>query len=327
MAKATCRTKAEAAGRAGRPKHLRGARAGGRGLRAWRRGRGWGRGRLAAPAVGRGWSCPWRRHRPWAPRPAAPYRARAEWPRGASALPPAGGGRTGRGDRPGRGGRCFSFTFLPSEAGALAGEERRWRRRRPRGRYQEGLRGGRGTPAAPALPAQVCARSGSGTSTHLPRPALPGAGRAPRGRGLGRPAGVWGLRSRVLPSGAERAAGCRRSAPGEAARLPPRSPGRARAARPPGPGPRTCRAGGADLGLDRPGPCRRSCLRTRKSSVAPRHSKYLLPLTVLVTGLCGLFSSYHPRSGPCISSFRRLSLNSGASWQTCGKGRAVSPDV
>lgn len=89
------------------------------GLRAWPAGAWRGRGRPAAPAVGRGWSCPWRRHRPWARRPAAPYRARAEWPRGAGALPPAGGGRTGRGDRPGRGGRCFSFTFPPSEAGAL----------------------------------------------------------------------------------------------------------------------------------------------------------------------------------------------------------------
>lgn len=84
-----------------------------------------GRGR-EVPAVESGWSCPWRRHRPWAPRPAAPYRARAEWPRGAGALPPAGGGRTGRWDRPGRGERCFSFTFLRSEAVALADKELRW---------------------------------------------------------------------------------------------------------------------------------------------------------------------------------------------------------
>lgn len=107
-----------------------------------------------------------------------------------------------------------------------------------------------------------------------------------------------------------RAAGCRRSAPGEAARLPPRSPGparperrvlRARARAPAGRAGRTCAwtAQGRAAGSRR---------RTRKSSVPPRHCKYLLPLTVLVTGLCGLLSSYHPRSGPCISSFRRLSL-------------------
>ena len=176
----------------------------------------------AAPALG--------------PRPAAPYRARVEWPRGAGALPPAGGGRTGRGDRPGRSRRCFSFTFLPSEAGALAarsggggsrGVGTRLAGERPKGRNS----------AAPALPAQVCAGSRSGTSKHLPRQAPPGAGRALRGRGRGWPAGVWGLRGRALRSGAERAAGARpwerrRVLPGAAPARPERRVRRALARAP-----------------------------------------------------------------------------------------------
>lgn len=151
-----------------------------RGLAGVACGRGRGRGRPAAPAVARGWSCPWRRHRPWALRPAAPYRALAEWPRGAGALPPAGGGRTGRRDRPGLGERCFSFTFLPCEAGAPAGEERR---RPPRGRYPASLRVAEGPgPRSPP--------------SSLPKFA-PGAGATPPGTcrvgNRGSPRGVGGV--------------------------------------------------------------------------------------------------------------------------------------
>lgn len=45
-------------------------------------------------------------------RPAAPYRARAEWPRGSGRAPACRGGRTGRGDWPAAA-ALFFFTFLP----------------------------------------------------------------------------------------------------------------------------------------------------------------------------------------------------------------------
>lgn len=219
LAKAACRTRGgRGVGRGvgGAAAAPASARAGGRGLRAWRRGRG----RPAAPAVAKGWSCPWRRHRPWALRPAAPYRALAEWPCGAGALPPAGGGRTGRRDRPGRGGRCFSFTFPPREAGALAGSEH-WR---PRGRYRAGLRAaqGPGTRAAPAPPTRVFAGSRGGICRHLPRWVRSGTGTVPRGRGRWPVLGGFG-------GAASRRGRWGRRAPGhgEAARPPQRSAGRA----------------------------------------------------------------------------------------------------
>lgn len=92
--------------------------------------------------------------------------------------------------------------------------------------------------------------------------------------GVGRPAGAWGLRSRALPSGAERAAGCGRTVPGEAARRPQRSPG-----------PRTCRSGEAGWSSERPVLCCTVPPETRKSSLPPGHCTLLLPLTDLVTGL------------------------------------------
>lgn len=45
----------------------------------------------------------------------------SEWPRGAGALPPAGGGRTGRGDRPGRDGRALFLFHFPWLGGRRAG--------------------------------------------------------------------------------------------------------------------------------------------------------------------------------------------------------------
>lgn len=106
VAQAPRRSTGEPAGRGGAHEEGRGDGAWPAGGRLWRL-------EVGGAALGGGTGL--------APRLAAPYRARAEWPRGARALPPAGGGRTGRGDQTGRGGRCFSFAFPGSEAGAPAG--------------------------------------------------------------------------------------------------------------------------------------------------------------------------------------------------------------
>jgi hypothetical protein len=126
------------AGHSGCPRRLGGARAGGRGLGAWPAGRGvaheeraWGRGVVGERGVAcgqAGGSGGWR----WVE---LPLEAAPAWPRGpprpiapepSGPAEPArsrllGEGGQGAGDQTGRGGRCFSFAFPGSEAGAPAG--------------------------------------------------------------------------------------------------------------------------------------------------------------------------------------------------------------
>lgn len=152
-----------------------------------------------------------------APRPAAPYRARAEWPRGARALPPAGGGRTGRGepDRPWRALFLFRFPGLGGgRAGGLRSGGGRW------------VGTARGRPGrAPSL------RRRPRRPRHLPRRALEpeplGGGAGARGFGAALGGGAAGLRRLV------RSRGPRVSGPGSRAEHLPAGEG----LEPPGPAP------------------------------------------------------------------------------------------
>lgn len=251
-------------GAGGAAPHLRGARARGRvagacpgrGLRGgamggasrWRRrleggGVALGGGTGPGPEARRALSCPSR---------VAPRSRRA----------PACRGRADGAAGPARPRRAlFLFHFPSCEAGALAGEERR-RRRRPRVGTRRA--GGRPRGRDSGAPAKLWARraSGTGPSRHLPRPGAPGPGDSSGGGG-GRP-GFGGF-SGGLPFGAERAAGCGRRA-GGVGRPPQRSAG-GQAACPRG---RHLRGGRGGLSVGRPRTyCRSRRGWTRKSCCRP----------------------------------------------------------
>lgn len=312
-------------------RHLRGARAGGRGLRAGRRGRvrgvsGHWRRRLKGGGVALGGGtgpAPRGPSRPIVPEPSGPAeparsRLQGEGGRGAGTGQAAAGAVS----------LSLSFPVRPARwrarsgggGGRAVGTGRAWKW--PRGRDL----------AAPAPPSSSLSREGNGTGTsrHLPRPAPSATGRV---LGRGWPAGMWRLRRRGLPSETERAARRERPAGEEAARPPERAEAGWAAAFP---GPRHLRGGRGGLvpGPPRavlPGPSagRRGKVPCRRCAVTARTCL----LSLLVTVLCSLWCSYCPRSGPCVSSVRGLSLTwsflanlpvgkAGPSIPVCGGERA-----
>lgn len=192
---------------------------------AWPAREAWPAGRRAALAVGGGWSCPWRRHRP------GPEARRALSRQSRVALrSPRAPACWGRADRA-RGTRqaAAGAVSLSLSRARRRARRRAEERRRPLGRY----RAGAARPRAKFAPAAAAPQT----------PAAPGAGAgATRGRG-GR-AGVRGCARR------------RRGRPAET-RPVPRSPAQVA----PGPEPSTCRvAKGSNL-RDPRSLTRKSCLR------------------------------------------------------------------
>lgn len=217
------------AGRTGCPRRLGGAPAGWRGSRAWPASRGGAHergvaGRRAALAVGGGWSCPWRRHRPGPEARRALSRQSRVAPRSPRA--PACWGRAdrARGTRQASAGAVSLSLSRARRRACRRAEERR----RPLGRY----RAGAARPRAKFAPAAAAPQT----------PAAPGAGaRVTRGRGgrVGLRVYAWGRPSR----------------PAETRRVPgsPRE-------WPLGPGPTTCQAAEGSNLRDSRRRTRKSCL-------------------------------------------------------------------